>query len=247
MKNVALTGHPFGFLRFGVNIFDVSKSKFSKFTASSKVSIIICGVCVASIRPGIIVPSFEQKQSGNVHTDRSHVAAALGSLSASHHPSSLPSGQSTDPSQKYSFGKHVPSAHASWLLSPQLPSSSNGFGIFTSEMVHRQFILRSVILPWIVLTSGDLTVVHILFEIAYLSRHIEQQPNGTFELKHLAVQTQIIFGTFGICPHFVRRSIRVPVKFRIFQTCDRLFETPFHQIAGHNRCNRNSRENKRKN
>lgn len=38
----------------------------------------------------------------------------------------------TEPSQKYSFGKHVASAHASWLLS-QLPSSNSGFGIFASR------------------------------------------------------------------------------------------------------------------
>lgn len=127
-------GHPFGFFRFGVKIFVEYKSQFSKLIASSNVNMIICGTWLGSNRPGISVPSFEQKHSGRVQSDKSQDSAAFGSLSTSHQPSSEPSGQSTEPSQKYSFGKQVPSPHPRWLLSAHCADSNNGFGIRSSGM-----------------------------------------------------------------------------------------------------------------
>lgn len=50
------------------------------------VNIIICGIILELNRPGICVPSLEQKQSGKWHLCMSHETAALGSLSISHQP-----------------------------------------------------------------------------------------------------------------------------------------------------------------
>lgn len=51
--------------------------------ASSKVMVIICGTSLAGKSFGIVVPSSEQKQSGNTQTAGSHGGARFGSLSIS--------------------------------------------------------------------------------------------------------------------------------------------------------------------
>uniref|UniRef100_A0A8D8CAD6 (northern house mosquito) hypothetical protein n=1 Tax=Culex pipiens TaxID=7175 RepID=A0A8D8CAD6_CULPI len=76
----------------------------------------------------MMVPSLEQKQSGSSHTDKSHGSAAFGSFSTSHQPSSEPSAQSTEPSQKYSFGRQVPSPQPSCDRSSHWAASSRGLG-----------------------------------------------------------------------------------------------------------------------
>lgn len=141
-------GHPFGFFLFGVKIFVVYRSQFSKLIASSNVNIIICGTWLGSSRPGTNVPSFEQKHSGRVHNDISHASAAFGSLSTSHQPSSDPSGQSTEPSQKYSFGRHVPSPHPNWLLSAHWADSNSGFGTRSSG-------IKFSSLTYLIIRHGD--------------------------------------------------------------------------------------------
>lgn len=78
------------------------------------------------------LPSLEQKQSGNLQLFKSHSFALLGSMKMSQSTSSLPSEQSCEPSQKYSCGKQVPSAHPSWPT-VQLASSNRGWGIVISE------------------------------------------------------------------------------------------------------------------
>lgn len=79
---VALISHPFGFFRFPLNI-SLYKSMLLLLMASSKVMVIICGTSLAGTSPGIVVPSSEQKQSGNTQTAGSQGGALLGSDSAS--------------------------------------------------------------------------------------------------------------------------------------------------------------------
>lgn len=51
--------------------------------ASSKVIVIIWGTSFGGISPGVVVPSSEQKQSGNTQTEGSHGGARFGSVSIS--------------------------------------------------------------------------------------------------------------------------------------------------------------------
>ena len=51
----------------------------SLLTAPLKVMVIICGTWAGSILPGTLVPSGEQKQSGNWHWPRSQSGALFGS------------------------------------------------------------------------------------------------------------------------------------------------------------------------
>lgn len=58
---------PFGFLRFPLKI-SLYSSMLLLLMASSNVIVIIIGTSFAGKPPGMVVPSSEQKQSGNTHT-----------------------------------------------------------------------------------------------------------------------------------------------------------------------------------
>lgn len=144
------------------------------------------------------------------------------------------------PSQKYSFGRHVSSAHASWLLS-QLPSSKSGFGILASakknwnqkfyEKHDKPFDRQiNIATENSMQTCCDIAIINILLKIANLSHNIEQKSNRTFELKYFAIQTQIIFRAFVIGPHFMRWTFRIPIEFWVFETFYGILETAFNQI-----------------
>lgn len=80
-------------------------------------------------------------------------------------------------------------------------------------------------------TGCDIAIIDVLLKIAYLTHDIEQKSNGTFKFKHFAVQAQVIFGAFSICPYFVGWSFRIPVEFRVFVAFYGILETSFYQIA----------------
>lgn len=67
-------GHPLGFVLFGAKSLSYL-SMLLVFTAPSKVRMIICGVFWGSMRPGMMVPSLEQKQCGNSQLAVSHFTA----------------------------------------------------------------------------------------------------------------------------------------------------------------------------
>lgn len=140
-------GHPLGFRLCCVNKTLENSSQLSWLMASSKVNSIICGTLCAGRLPGIWVPSFEQKHCGKWHFRGSQAPAAFGSCSTSHQPSSEPSGQSTEPSQKYSCGRQVPSAQPNWYSSAQSAISSSGFGAGVSALTSQlsTFALKSQI------------------------------------------------------------------------------------------------------
>lgn len=79
---MALISQPFGFLRLPLKI-SLYNSILLLLIASSNVIVIIIGTSLLGKSPGIVVPSSEQKQSGNTHTAGSHGGARLGSLSMS--------------------------------------------------------------------------------------------------------------------------------------------------------------------
>lgn len=79
---VALILQPFGFLRFPLKI-SLYKLILLLFTASSNVIVIIIGTFLGGKSPGTVVPSSEQKQSGNTQTAGSQGGARFGSVSAS--------------------------------------------------------------------------------------------------------------------------------------------------------------------
>lgn len=99
--------------------------------ASSNDIITICGIELGSNRPGICVPSGEQKQSGRTHCDVSHGGARFGSLSTVHAFSSDPSAQSGDPLQNSSFSIQSPFPHAN------LPVSQIGSSVAKSGVASR--------------------------------------------------------------------------------------------------------------
>lgn len=83
-------------------------------------------------------------------------------------------------------------------------------------------------------TCCDIAIIDILFKITNLPHYIEQQSDRTFELEHFTIQAQIVFRAFGICPHFMRWPLRIPVEFWVFVAFDGVFEATLHQITASN-------------
>lgn len=73
---------PFGFFRFPLKI-SLYRLMLLLLMASSKVIVTIMGIFFGGKFPGTLVPSSEQKQSGNTHTAGSQGGARFGSLSIS--------------------------------------------------------------------------------------------------------------------------------------------------------------------
>jgi hypothetical protein len=59
------------------------------------------------------------------------------------------------------------------------------------------------------LTCCYITVVHVGFEIANLSDDVEEEAHRAFEFEHLAVQAEVVFGTFHVGPDFAFEAVGV--------------------------------------